>query len=213
VQKTRKGVALSQKIGRDVQEDKYIKMQRYAIFISKMEQLARVEKRQEMNERRAEMSMQSAFMNSRNPIKDILYHYNKAATKGFDASLVNTTLNQLNQSFKGRGNKPRVYDDYSTREFDQSWRMHQLTGHIKLALSDELYFNHYFMAQTSRQLGELGHKDTEIIQKYFDKLNQMLDEREIDQRHRKPLDYERAVYGSYMNILPRHYIFDGFESN
>jgi len=33
------------------------------------------------------------------------------------------------------------------------------------------------MGKASRQLGEIGHKDTEIIQKYFDKLNQMLDKR------------------------------------
>ena len=115
--------------------------------------------------------MQNAYMNSRNPLKDILYHYNKASTKGFDASLVSTTLKQLNQTMKARGNKPRVFDDYSTREFDQSWRMNLLTGHLKVALSDQMYFNHYFMAQSSRQLGDIGHKDTEMIQKYFDKLN------------------------------------------
>ena len=142
-----------------------------------MEQLARVEKRNEHHLRRAEMKMQSAYMNSRNPLKDILYHYNKASTKGFDASLVATTLKQINQTLKARGNKPRPFTDYSTRELDQSWRMHQLTGHIKVALSDELYFNHFFLAKTSRELGELGHKDTEMIQQQFDKLNQMLVDR------------------------------------
>ena len=77
-----------------------------------------------------------------------------------------------------RGNKPKVYDDYSLREFDISWRMHLLADHIKIGLDDDQYFNHFFMANSSKKLGEIGFKDTVIIQKYFDKLKQMLTERE-----------------------------------
>ena len=36
---TQKGVELSRQISKEVEEDKFIKMQRYQIFISKMEQL------------------------------------------------------------------------------------------------------------------------------------------------------------------------------
>jgi|TARA_B110000285_G_C15054602_1_gene578840 hypothetical protein len=41
--KTKYGLSLSQDISKGVQEDKFIKMQRYDIFISKMEQLQKAE--------------------------------------------------------------------------------------------------------------------------------------------------------------------------
>lgn len=67
--------------------------------------------------------MQSAFVNSKTPLKDILYYYNKAAVKGFESSLVSKTLEQIGYALKARGNKPRVYGDYTASEFDISWRM------------------------------------------------------------------------------------------
>ena len=42
---TEKGMGLSRHISLEVEEDKFIKMQRYEIFISKMEQLARAERK------------------------------------------------------------------------------------------------------------------------------------------------------------------------
>jgi len=36
--------------------------------------------------------MQSAYINSRNPLKDVLFYYSKASVKGFDSSLVANTL-------------------------------------------------------------------------------------------------------------------------
>ena len=54
---TRKGIDLSQKTSREVEEDKYIKMQRYQIFIAKMEQLTRADKRWRRDERRAIFKM------------------------------------------------------------------------------------------------------------------------------------------------------------
>jgi hypothetical protein len=81
--------------------------------------------------------MQSTFVLSQQPLKDILFHYNKASHRGFDPALVSNTLEQLKLAFKARGNKPRVYDDYSDRELDISWRMHLLSDHIQLGLEDE----------------------------------------------------------------------------
>ena len=80
--------------------------------------------------------------------------------KGFDSSLVSKTLEQIKLTLRARGNKPRVFDDYTTREFDISWRMQMLASHIKEALSDEQYFNHYFIGNASRQLGAIAYKDT-----------------------------------------------------
>ena len=135
-----------------------------------MEQLARAEKKAKLNEKQAVQKMQSAFMNSQTPLKDVLMHYNKAANKGFDSSLVASTLEQINTTLKARGNKPRVFDDYTTREFDISWRMQQLVDHVKVAMGNEVFFNHTLMGKASRQIGEIGYKDTELIQKSFNKL-------------------------------------------
>jgi len=42
----------------------------------------------------------------------------------------------------------------------------------------------------------------------------MLDEREREgPKVKEPLDFEQAVYGSFLNFIPRHYVFDGFESS
>jgi hypothetical protein len=59
--------------------------------------------------------MQSSFVNSQKPLKDLLLYYNKASERGFDSSLVSNTLDQINKTLKGRGNNPRTYDDYTTR--------------------------------------------------------------------------------------------------
>jgi hypothetical protein len=115
-----------------------------------MEQLQRAEKRWKKQEKIAVFKMQSAYMNSQKPLKDLLYYYNKAAVKGFDSSLVSNTLEQIKLTIRARGNKPRCYDDYTTREFDISWRMQMLASHIKEALSNDQYFNHYYMGSTSR---------------------------------------------------------------
>jgi hypothetical protein len=147
-------------------------------------------------------------------LKDILFHYNKASHRGFDPALVSNTLEQLKLAFRARGNKPRVYDDYSDRELDISWRMHLISDHIQVGLADEQYFNHFFMANTAKQLGEIGFKDTKLIQKYFDKLNQMLTEREQNlPKSKQPLNIENVVYGGYKSFIPKHYVFDGFESS
>ena len=70
------------------------------------------------------------------------------------------------------------------------------------------------MANTAKQLGEIGFKDTKLIQKYLDKLNQMLTEREQNlPKSKQPLNIENVVYGGYKSFIPKHYVFDGFESS
>ena len=72
--------------------DKFPKMQRYNIFIAKMEQLAAMDALQQERESIALEAMRSSFVTSSKPLKDILYHYNKAAVRGFEGSLVAKTL-------------------------------------------------------------------------------------------------------------------------
>ena len=62
------------------------------IFISKMEQLQKYELKQKREEKKILRQMQSTFVNSQRPLKDLLFYYNKAAEKGFDSSLVANTL-------------------------------------------------------------------------------------------------------------------------
>ena len=88
-----------------------------------------------------------------------------------------------------------------------------LAGHIKEALSDEMYFNHYFLSNSSRQLGDIAFKDVDIIEKTFSKLHSMLDQRENKNQDKGPLEYEKVVYGNFLNFFPRHYVFEGFESS
>ena len=107
--------------------------------------------------------MQSAYMTSGKPLKDLLYYYSKAAVKGFESSLVMNTLHQILMTLRARGNEPRPFEDYSTRELDGSWRMQMLASHLSTALRKDLYFNHYHMGQASRLLGEIGFKDVEVI--------------------------------------------------
>jgi len=89
-----------------------------------------------------------------------------------------------------------------------------LSGHYKTALTDELYFNHYFLGQASRQLGDIGFKDVDIIERTFKKVDSMLTERETGRKAlREPLTYSKGVYGTYKNLVPHHYVYDGFETN
>jgi hypothetical protein len=62
-------------------------------------------------------------------------------------------------------------------------------------------------------LGDFGYKDVDIIQRSFEKLNQMLDERNQGRIHIRGPEYLEEVYGSYKNLMPKHYVYDGFQDN
>jgi hypothetical protein len=111
--------------------------------------------------------MEYCYVNHPTPLKKILNYYNKASYKGFEASLVNKSLEQLNLAFAARGNVPRPYEDYTLKEFDQSWRMEMLAGHLKEAIDNNLEFNHIQLGEIQTQLGKLGYKDQVLIKKTF----------------------------------------------
>jgi hypothetical protein len=75
-------------------------------------------------------------------------------------------------------------------------------------------FNHYHFANSLEHFGEFGFKDIEIIKKSFDKLNQLLDEREEGKLIplRAPT-YQEEVYGGHLNILPKNYVYEGYFEN
>lgn len=151
-------------------------------------------------------------MNSKTPLKDVLYHYQRAAIKGFDSSVTFNALNILHQTLRSRGNRPIPYDDYNMKEFDGSWRMQQLASHLKTACTDDIHFNHHFFGLSSRQLGKIGYKDAELIEKQFDKINQLLDERKNGVTI-KPLEFNTAVYGGYHGFKERYHVFKGFDTH
>ena len=154
---------MSQSISELVQEDQVLKEQRYNIFIAKMEQLQTVDRRESRELEKTRRKMQATFVVSQSPLKDLLFWYQKAAVRGFDHKLITMTLEQIRNTLRGRGNMPRVWEDYTLREFDTSWRMQDLAGHIRAGLDDDLYFNHYFLGSASRLLGEIGYKDVDLI--------------------------------------------------
>jgi hypothetical protein len=41
---------------------------------------------------------------------------------------------------------------------------------MKEAFTKDLYFNHVYMADSALSLGEIGHKDTELILQQFQRL-------------------------------------------
>ena len=79
------------------------------------------------------------------------------------------------------GNNPLSFSDYSLSEMDQSWRVDKLTEDLKFGLSQNpnVFFSPYNLAEVSRQLGELGYKNTELTPMWFDKMENMLSERSM----------------------------------
>ena len=66
--------------------------------------------------------------------------------RGFDSEVMAKSLEHLLLAVRGRGNKPKVMNDYELSEMDQSWRMHKVADDLKFALKPESYFSPYFMA-------------------------------------------------------------------
>ena len=76
---------------------------------------------------------------------------------------------------QARGNKPRVYADYTISEMDQSWRMDKVAEDLKFGLTnDHAYFNPSNMPKSSRELDRLGYKNTEVISLWLEKITRML---------------------------------------
>lgn len=124
--------------------------------------------------------MANAPLMSETPIKLILSEYNKMTSQGFDGRIMNGSLKHLVQAVQGRGNKPRVFNDYSLPELDTSQRMNKLAEDLKFALTSEQPFSSHLFASSSRYLGDLGYKNTELLPLWFVKIDQMLKENKDD---------------------------------
>ncbi len=61
------------------------------------------------------------------------------------------------------------------------------------------------------KLGDIGYKNTELIPLMFNKLNIMLDERQLGIKNEQhELNFNDAVYGGAKGFVDRHYVFKGF---
>ena len=97
--------------------------------------------------------MQSAFVLSPKPLKDILYHYNKLSRKGFEPGLIDQTLQMLTKTLNAKGQKGRAYEDYTVQDLDNSWRMQLLREHLMEGLKPDFHFNSHHLGKVSRSLG------------------------------------------------------------
>jgi hypothetical protein len=116
--------------------------------------------------------MQSSHLLYQAPIKQVLSEYNKLTGRGFNCEILANSLEHLTKAIEARGNKPRVYVDFTLSEMDQSWRMDKVASDINFALNKDnnTFFSSHNMARTSRKLGELGYKNTEMIENWLTSL-------------------------------------------
>lgn len=91
--------------------------------------------------------------------------------------------------------------------------MEKIASDINFALTSEnnAFFSAKNMARASRSLGELGYKNTEVIDHWLKNLTKILNGEK--QGLAAMPDFESAVFGDFKNFKARHYIFQGFESD
>jgi hypothetical protein len=117
-----------------VEQNKHLKLQRYEIFIDKMQRLYKSELRFSKKQEKKFQIQKNAILYSLNPLKDILKSYNDLTSRGFNAEATVHTLHSISNVLRARGFKGRHRGDYSPAELDQSWRMQKLVDDLKFAL-------------------------------------------------------------------------------
>ena len=68
-------------------------------------------------------------------------------------------------------------NDLTLSEMDQNWRFDKVTEDVRFGLdpNPNVFFSPYNMAKVSRELGQLGYKNTELMPLWFDKIDAMLE--------------------------------------
>jgi hypothetical protein len=92
--------------------------------------------------------------------------------------------------------------------------MTKLIDDMKFGLRPDQFFSAHHLAQTSLGLAEIGYKNTDVIPLIFNKLNVMLDERQLGVKNeQRELNFQDAVYGGPKGFVDRHYVFKGFQNS
>lgn len=128
-------------------------------------------------------------------------------THGFNDELIATFLENFNGVIQAGGNNPMVYDDYSITEMDQSWRMEKVAEDLKWGLTHEFaFFSPANQGRAAKALGEIGYKNTEVIDLWLKNLHQKLADDGTIKFTSVP-EFEKVVYGGMKGFNPKHYVF------
>ena len=79
--------------------------------------------------------------------------------------------------------------------------MNKVAEDLKFALSTDEYFSSHYLADTSRTLGDMAYKNTELLPLWFEKIDRMLKEdknAEIPEIDTHEL-FNHSIYGSFYN--------------
>jgi hypothetical protein len=122
------------------------------MFIEKMLQLYKSEKRLTKKRNQAYARMELSPVQSLTPIKACLFEYSRLSTNGFNCGVLAESLKRLNQAVTAVGNNPLTFSDYTLSEMDQSWRMDKLTEDLKFGLdvNPNVFFSPHNLAEVSR---------------------------------------------------------------
>ncbi len=112
----------------------YEREQRYEMFVEKMLQLYKNEKRIKKAQKQALARMELAPVQSLTPIKACLQEYAKISTKGFNCEVLAESLKRLNQAIAATGQSAQAMNDLTITELDRSWRMDKVSEDIKFGL-------------------------------------------------------------------------------
>ena len=91
------------KVAEGIHVDQFEREQRYEIFINKMYQLYKYEKRAIKKQRAGFLKMATAPLMTEAPVKLILNEYKNLSSQGFDGRIFSQTLEHLVQTVNGRG--------------------------------------------------------------------------------------------------------------
>jgi hypothetical protein len=106
--KTQQGYGLSRSISESVEQDKHLKLQRYEIFIDKMQRLYKSEVRYAKKQEHKFEIQRNAIVYSLTPLKEILKAYNELSQRGFNSEATVETLKNISAVIRARGFKGRV---------------------------------------------------------------------------------------------------------
>jgi len=94
--------------------------------------------------------------------------------------------------------------------------MQKIQEDLKFALerSEHAHFSGKNMGRVSRSLANMGYKNTQLLESWLNRLNEIASSDVHHQAETVTEMYHRAVYGApFKNFESKHYIYKGFETD
>ena len=88
------------------------------MFVEKMSQLYKTEKRLQKQRKQAFARMETAPVQSMTPVKTVFMEYSKMANKGWNCGVLAQSLKLINSAIAAVGNQPLNYLDMNLSEMD-----------------------------------------------------------------------------------------------